>query len=144
MRRLVHDGAGHYPSAPDVQNPPDLDVLAVSEYGSLMLWTSTHGLDTRRDSDRQLWILGQEGVLPGLEEYPDLGDLPTVGPDGSVWSDSPFGGVRRFDGETCLRFLADYEIGDIAVTGDGRAWVVASDGEVGGLYAIEGAHAADE
>ena len=63
VRRLVTDGAGHFPSATYIREARDMDELAVDVEGRVFVWSTTHGVDNDPAGDSQLWILGEEGVL---------------------------------------------------------------------------------
>jgi hypothetical protein len=68
VQRLVSDGAGHFPSATYIVEARDMDILAIDEDDSVRVWSTTHGIDNELAGDRQLWILGVEGILPGHGE----------------------------------------------------------------------------
>ena len=70
VRRLVTDGAGHFPSATYICEARDMDELAIDEEGRVLVWSTTHGIDNDLGGDSQLWILGVEGVLDPDEGPP--------------------------------------------------------------------------
>ena len=150
IRRLVTDGAGHFPSATYIREARDMDELAVDEQGRVLVWSTTHGIDNELGGDAQLWILGEDGVLDPDEGAPRPseetgawgGSATQLAPDGRTWSlDRGYdgSGVIRSDGETAERFLANRFLNSLAVTPDGRAWVAEGHdpGEAGGIYVIE-------
>jgi len=144
VRRLVTDGAGHFPSATYVCEARDMDEFAVDEEGRVLVWSTTHGIDNDLAGDSQLWVLGVEGVLsqseaPVQPTDPDAGQLA---PDGSTWSIAWYnddGAIIRSEDETAQRFLGGYDLGSLAITPDGRVWVTEGhdSGEAGGIYVIE-------
>jgi hypothetical protein len=143
VRRLVTDGAGHFPSATYIREARDMDRLAVDEDGRVLVWSTTHGVDNDLAFDEQLWILGREGALSHSDEpLQPFGPADgQVAPDGTTWSlDWPYGdGIIRTDGASAEVFLAAYDTASLAITPDGRVWVaVGHPGRAaGGIYVIE-------
>ena len=141
VRRLITDGAGHFPSATYIREARDMDALEVDEDGAVLVWSTTHGIDNELAGDRQLWKLGEEGIQEtGGDLYAPLPETSSrVAPDGTSWSSSRRGGgVVRSDGRRTDRFLVEYTVNSVAITPDGRVWVaVEHRDDTGAIFVIE-------
>ena len=61
VRRLVHDGAGHFPSEPYLLEARDMDQLFVDADGRVHVWSTTHGIDNELAGDTQHSDPGSRG-----------------------------------------------------------------------------------
>jgi hypothetical protein len=142
VRRLVSDGAGHFPSARYLCEARDMDRIAVRDDGSVVVWSTPHGIDNELGGYEEVWILGREGSAPG-STLPASSWDPTadaIAPDGSRWwSNGRSRGVTRSDALSSERFLEGYRVVSLAVAQGGRVWVAVGhdDGEAGGIFVIE-------
>ena len=142
VRRLVSDGAGHHPSARYICEARDMDTIAIDGDGSVVVWSTTHGIDNELGGNEEVWILGQEGSAPG-SSFTQSAGMPTadaIAPDGSRWwSSGGSRGVTRSDALSSERFLDGYRASSLAVAQDGRVWVAVGhdDREAGGIFVIE-------
>ena len=134
VERIINDGAGH---DLDERHPTyryDMDDVAVTPDGTVLLWSRYH--DTDRDvhpggvGEGLLvlqWTLGE----PGMSELPDVRCQPVPEEEGlGVYCVDTPEGVETI-------YLAGTLINEVVVAPDGTIWAVGDyDGEGGGLYRI--------
>jgi hypothetical protein len=134
VERIISDDAGHdlYETHPTYRY--DMEHVAVTPDGNVLLWSKLH--ETDRDvhpggvGEGLLvlqWTLGE----PGMSELPDIYCHPTPEEEGLGLhcTDTPEGVVTTY--------LAGTLINEVVVAPDGTIWAVGDyDGEGGGLYRI--------
>lgn len=126
VERIISDGAGH---DLDERHPTyryDMDDVAVTPDGTVLLWSSHHETDDTT-AIVSLWALGE----PGMSELPDIfcEVVPAEEGFGLLCVDTPEGVVTTY--------LAGVPINEVVVAPDGTIWAVGGyDGGSGGLYRI--------
>jgi hypothetical protein len=132
VERIISDGAGH---DLDERHPTyryDMNDVAVTPDGTVLLWSAYHETDREahtvaRGLNVLQWTLGE----PGMSELPDIycDPVPEEEGLGVVCVDTPEGVVTTY--------LAGTLINEVVVAPDGTIWAVGDyDGENGGLYRI--------
>jgi hypothetical protein len=132
VERIISDGAGH---DLDERHPTyryDMNDVAVTPDGNVLLWSAYHETDREAHTVARgllvlQWTLGE----PGMSELPDIycDPVPEEEGLGVVCVDTPEGVVTTY--------LAGTLINEVVVAPDGTIWAVGDyDGEGGGLYRI--------
>jgi hypothetical protein len=106
--------------------------MAFDPDGTLWVHTDCHGWGEIPGQERHLARFDGSGwtafgEADGVHDWGRPGiifdtDLLTAAPDGSLWLNEAGGGVARFDGTTWTSYLQPYNVDDIAIAPDGRAW----------------------
>ena len=134
VERIINDGAGHDLDETHPTYRYDMEHVAVTPDGDVLLWSKLH--ETDRDvhpggvGEGLLvlqWTLGE----PGISELPDIycDPVPEEEGLGLYCVDTPEGVVTTY--------LAGTLIHEVVVAPDGTIWAVGDDdGEGGGLYRI--------
>jgi hypothetical protein len=123
VERIIRDDAGHDLDERHPRYRYDMDGVAVTPDGTVVLRTSLHSTDNfGNPGGRLVWALGQ----PGTTRQADV-DCFTEG----------IGVTCIDDSEEATSYLIDTPINAVAVAPDGAVWAVGGhDGENGGLYRI--------
>ncbi len=119
VRRLVSDGAGHFPSARYLCEARDIDRVAVENDGSIVVWWTPHGIDNRLGGSR-VWILGQEGTRSEFPE-PQLSTGSRFGTDEDLW----LAGQAAADEQGLGTITTDDRLGSRS---DGTLWAMVDAG----------------